>query len=63
LDYFLDRLLAMAVSQIQDYEGQWLLPLVRQAQENLGTAARITTVVIDRGYLDGEDLWAPTRGA
>jgi len=50
--------LAMAVSQIQDYEGQWLLPLVRQAQENLGTAARITTVVIDRGYLDGEDLWA-----
>ncbi len=53
--------LAMAVGQIQDYEGQWLLPLVRQAQENLGTAARITTVVIDRGYLDGEDLWALDR--
>jgi len=53
--------LAMAVGKIQDYEGQWLLPLVRQAQENLGTAARITTVVIDRGYLDGEDLWALDR--
>jgi len=51
----------MAVGKIQDYEGQWLLPLVRQAQENLGTAARITTVVIDRGYLDGEDLWALDR--
>jgi len=25
--------LAMAVGKIQDYEGQWLLPLVRQAQE------------------------------
>ncbi len=53
--------LSMAVGKIQDYEGQWLLPLVRQAQENLGTAARITTVVIDRGYLDGEDLWALNR--
>jgi len=53
--------LAMAVGKIQDYEGQWLLPLIRQAQENLGTAARITTVVIDRGYLDGEDLWALDR--
>jgi len=53
--------LAMAVGKIQDYEGPWLLPLVRQAQDNLGTAARITTVVIDRGYLDGEDLWALDR--
>jgi len=53
--------LAMTVGQIQEYEGQWLVPLVRQAQENLGTAAHITTVVIDRGYLDGEDLWALNR--
>jgi len=55
------RPVARAVGQIQDYEGQWLLPrllpLVRQAQETLGTVARITTVVIDRGYLDGADLW------
>jgi hypothetical protein len=49
--------LAMKVVQIQEYEGHWLLPLVEQAQRNLGTQARIHTVVIDRGYLDGEDLW------
>lgn len=49
--------LAMAVVQIHEYEGQWLLPLVKQAQENLGERAPIRKVVIDRGYLDGEDLW------
>ncbi len=49
--------LAMKVGKIQDYEGQWLVPLVKQAQVNLGTHARIRKVVIDRGYLDGEDLW------
>jgi hypothetical protein len=49
--------LAMTVGKIQDYEGQWLLPLVEQAQENLGERARIVKVVVDRGYLDGADLW------
>lgn len=49
--------LAMTVTQIQEYEGQWLLPLLEQAQDNLGERARIAKVVIDRGYLDGEDLW------
>ena len=49
--------LAMKVGKIQDYEGQWLVPLVQQAQANLGTHARIRKVVIDRGYLDGDDLW------
>lgn len=49
--------LAMKVTKIQDYEGQWLIPLVKQAQENLGARARIVKVVVDRGYLDGEDLW------
>jgi hypothetical protein len=49
--------LAMKVVKIQEYEGQWLLPLVKQAQANLGQRARISKVVIDRGYLDGEDLW------
>jgi hypothetical protein len=50
--------LAMTVVPIQAYEGAWLLPLVAQAQANLAGYGRITTVVIDRGYLDGEDLWA-----
>ena len=50
--------LALKVVRIEEYEGQWLLLLVQQAQANLGGRARITKVVIDRGYLDGADLWA-----
>lgn len=49
--------LAMKVVKIQEYEGSWLLPLLEQAQRNLGEQAHIGTVVIDRGYLDGADLW------
>jgi hypothetical protein len=49
--------LAMKVVKIQEYEGSWLIPLLSQAQRNLGAHAHIGTVVIDRGYLDGEDLW------
>src|SRR2546426_8583068 len=49
--------LAMKVVSIQEYEGRWLLPLLEQAQRNLGTCGHIGTIVIDRGYLDGEDLW------
>src|SRR5438132_2044314 len=49
--------LAMKVVKIQDYEGKWLVPLLEQAQHNLGTHAHIETIVVDRGYLDGEDLW------
>ncbi len=49
--------LAMKVVQIQEYEGSWLMPLLRTAQRNLGEQAHIGTIVIDRGYLDGHDLW------
>src|SRR5258706_9754644 len=49
--------LSMKVVQIQEYEGRWLLPLLEQAQGNLGRRGHISTIVIDRGYLDGEDLW------
>src|SRR3989454_2404162 len=49
--------LAMKVIKIQEYEGCWLVPLLEQAQRNLGTRGRIGTIVIDRGYLDGQDLW------
>jgi hypothetical protein len=49
--------LAMKLVKIQEYEGRWLLPLLEQAQRNLGDHAHIGTVVIDRGYLDGADLW------
>src|SRR5712691_3639077 len=53
--------LSMKVVQIQEYEGRWLLPLLEQAQRNLGTRGHIHTIVIDRGYLDGEDLWQVHR--
>src|SRR5881275_3546161 len=49
--------LAMKLIKIQEYEGKWLVPLLEQAQHNLGTQAHIATIVVDRGYLDGEDLW------
>jgi hypothetical protein len=34
-----------------------LVPLLEQAQHNLGQQAHIGTIVVERGYLDGEDLW------
>jgi Transposase DDE domain len=49
--------LAMKLVLIQDSEGKWLVPLLEQAQHNLGTHGCIGTIVVDRGYLDGEDLW------
>jgi hypothetical protein len=49
--------LAMKLVKIQEYEGKWLIPLLEQAQRNLGAQAQIGTVVMDRAYLDGEDLW------
>src|SRR6266568_906144 len=49
--------LSMKVVKIEEYEGGFLLPLLEQAQRNLGTRGHIQTIVIDRGYLDGEDLW------
>ncbi len=53
--------LAMKVVKIQEYEGRWLVPLLAQAQENLGQRGHISQIVIDRGYLDGEDLWRVHR--
>ena len=53
--------LAMKVVKIQEYEGRWLVPLLAQAQANLGQRGHISTIVIDRGYLDGEDLWQVHR--
>jgi hypothetical protein len=49
--------LALKLVKIQEYEGSWLIPLLEQAQANLGDQAQIETIVIDRGYLDGADLW------
>ena len=53
--------LAMKVVTIEVYEGRWLVPLLEQAQRNLGTRGHISSIVIDRGYLDGEDSWQVQR--
>jgi hypothetical protein len=53
--------LAMKVVKIEEYEGRWLVPLLSQAQANLGQRGQIRKIVIDRGYLDGEDLWQVHR--
>ncbi len=49
--------LAMKLVSIQEDEGRWLVPLLAQAQRKLGPHAHIGTIVVDRGYLDGEDVW------
>ncbi len=53
--------LAMKVVKIQEYEGRWLVPLLEQGQRNLGPRGHLSTIVIDRGYLDGQDLWQVDR--
>src|SRR5207237_6676029 len=40
--------LAMKLITIQEHEGKWLVPLLEQAQHNLGTHAHIETIVVDR---------------
>jgi len=61
IDVYTRLPLSMKVVQIQEYEGRWRLPLLGQAQRNLGTRGQISTIVIDRGYVDGEDVWQVHR--
>jgi Transposase DDE domain len=49
--------LAVKVGQIQEHETHWTRALVTQARANLAGHARLHTVVFDRGFLDGTDLW------
>jgi hypothetical protein len=49
--------LAVKVGPIQEHESHWTRALVTQARANLAGAARLHTVVFDRGFLDGTDLW------
>src|SRR2546421_6379283 len=48
--------LSMKVVKIEESEGRWVVAHIEQSRRNLGTHGRIGTIVIDRGYLDGEDL-------
>jgi hypothetical protein len=49
--------LAVKVVPIQAHETLFLRALVTQARTNLAGATRLATVVFDRGFLDGTDLW------
>ena len=49
--------LAVKVGQIDEHETHWTLALVTQARANLAGCARLHTVVFDKGFLDGTDLW------
>jgi hypothetical protein len=48
---------AAKVVPIQEHESRHTLALVRQAQANLGPGV-LRVLLIDRGFLDGQDLWA-----
>ncbi len=48
---------AFKMVQIQEHESPYLLALVKQAQANLAPQSRIVTLVADRAYLDGDDLY------
>ena len=47
---------AAKVVPIQKHESQYTLTLVRQAIKNVG-AGVLRVLLIDRGFLDGQDLW------
>lgn len=49
--------LALKIVQIQENESPYLLALVKQAQANLAPYSRIVTLVADKAYVDGADLY------
>jgi hypothetical protein len=49
--------LAVKVGQIQVHETHWTRALVTQARANLASDSRLHKIVVDKGFLDGTDLW------
>lgn len=49
--------LAAKIMKIQESENNHTIELIKQAQKNLGDYSKIVRVVMDRGHLDGKDLW------
>jgi len=47
---------AAKLVQIQEHESQYLLEIIKKAQENLNKK-RLGTLLIDRGFIDGVNLW------
>lgn len=48
---------ALKIVQIQEHESPYLIELVKQAQANLAPHSRIVTLVADKAYVDGDDLY------
>lgn len=49
--------IAVKVEQIQVSDHWFLRELVEQGIKNIGSYGKIKRILIDRGFLDGEDLW------
>lgn len=49
--------IAIKVVQIQRHESSFTEGLIKTAQENLGRYSKITELMADRGFLDGQTLW------
>jgi hypothetical protein len=49
--------LAVKVGQSEAHETHWTRALVTQARANLAGVAHLHTVVFEKGFLDGSDLW------
>lgn len=60
-DVHLRLVIAAKVVPIQKHESQFTLKLVRQAVKNTGKGV-LSVLLIDRGFLDGQDLWDLKHG-
>lgn len=49
--------LALRIAPIQTVDNTYTRSIIEQAEKNLGKWAKIENVVLDRGFIDGEDLW------
>lgn len=49
--------LAVKIAPIQTGDRTFTRSILEQAEKNLGKWASIENVVLDRGFIDGEDLW------
>lgn len=50
--------LAVKVVKINERETNYTIVLLKQALKNIGSHAKLTHVVFDRGFLDGQDFYA-----
>jgi len=49
--------LAAKLLKIQESENNYTIELIKKAQKNLGKYCTIKRIKMDRGHLDGKDLW------